>query len=209
MWILRILGGGLDWIRKVQQLCMQQYLLGRLGEAGQKTTIGEGVHLHGAQHIRVGNHVSIAHHVTLRALTVYPWSEPPQTFSPEIILKDRCFINSFSQISCARRVVIGENVMIAEHCLIADHNHGYAHPDLPIRAQPLEVEGEVHIGADSWIGANCSIVGNVRIGRHCVVGAHSVVTADIPDYSVAVGAPARIVKRYDRDRGLWVSVPRP
>jgi acetyltransferase-like isoleucine patch superfamily enzyme len=196
-------------LQKFRRLCIQHYWIGRLGKAGRGISLGDGIQLYGPRHIRMGNGVSIANHITLRAMTVYPWSEPPQAFSPEIVLHDRCFINNFSHISCARRVVIGENVMIAENCFIADNNHGYADPDRPIRAQPLEVEGEVHIGADSWIGANCSIVGNVRIGTHCIVGAHSVVTADIPDYSVAVGAPARIVKRFDRDRGLWISPAHP
>lgn len=209
MWILRALGCGLAGLQKIRRLCLQHYWIGRLGKAGRGITLGEGVQLYNPRQIRMGNQIAIANHVTLRAMTGYPWSDPPQVFSPEIILQDNCFINNFSQISCARRIVIGANVMIAENCFIADNNHGYAHPDLPIRAQPLAVAGEVQIGADTWIGANCCIVGNVRIGIHCVVGAHSVVTADLPDYSVAVGAPARVVKRFDRARGLWVPVPRP
>ncbi len=207
MWILRALGCGAMWLRKFQCLCMQRYLLGRLGAAGREISIGEGVCLHGPRHIRMGNGVSIAHHVTLRAMTTYPWSEPAQSFSPEIILRDRCFINNFTQISCVRRVVIGENAMIAENCFIADNNHGYGDPALSIRAQPLVVEGEVHIGADSWIGVGCCIVGNIRIGTHCVIGAHSVVTTDVPDYSVAVGAPARIIKQYDPGTGAWRKIP--
>lgn len=206
MWILRALGWGMQGFQKFQRLCLRHYLLGRLGQAGDQISLGEGFQLHGSRHIRLGNQVSIGNHVTLRALTVYPWTTPPQVFSPELILQDRCFINNFTQISCANRVVIGADVLIAEHCYIADHNHGYEDPAVSVRAQPLVTNGEVQIGQGSWIGTGCCIVGNVRIGVHCVVGAHSVVSADLPDFSVAVGAPARIIKRFDPQQGAWTKV---
>lgn len=204
MWILQALGCGMAGWRKFRRLCLQHYWVGRFGRAGRGIVIGDGFQAYAPERIQVGNGVAIANRVTLRAMTAYPWSNPPQSFSPEIVLEDNCFINNGSQISCVRRVAIGADVMIAENCFIADNNHGYADPDLPVRAQPLVADGEVQIGAGSWIGAHCSIVGNVRIGRHCVVGANSVVTKDLPDFSVAAGAPARILKRYDREKGAWV-----
>jgi len=60
------------------------------------------------------------------------------------------------------------------------------------------------IGEGSWIGTKVSIIGSVRIGKHCVIGANSVVTKDIPDFSVAVGAPAKVIKRYDFERKEWI-----
>lgn len=62
------------------------------------------------------------------------------------------------------------------------------------------------IRRDTWIGTNVSIIGNVNIGKHCVIGANSVVTHNIPDYSVAVGCPARVIKRYDFNQNKWVKV---
>lgn len=53
---------------------------------------------------------------------------------------------------------------------------------------------KVYIGDGSYIGINTVIVGNVKIGKHCVIGANSVVTHDIPDYSVATGCPAKVIK---------------
>lgn len=208
MWMLRILGCGLETWRKFRRLCLRHYWLGRFGKSGRGIAIGDGFQAYAPERIQVGNDVAIANHVTLRAMTAYPWSNPPQAFAPEIVLGERCFINNFSQISCVRRVAIGADVLIAENCFIADNNHGYADSDLPVRAQPLAAAGEVEIGAGSWIGAHCSIVGNVRIGRHCVVGANSVVTTDLPDFSVAAGAPARVLKRFDREKGLWVKEER-
>ncbi|NLB65372.1 MAG: acyltransferase [Lentisphaerae bacterium] len=203
MWLLRWMGAGMAWGQKARNLCVQHYVAARLGQKGRGLSIGEGVKLLGPRHIRVGNDVTMAPFVILRAMTAYPWTQPPQTFSPEIVIGDNCFINRFSEISCVRRVVIGANTMIAQNCLIADHNHGYEDPQLSVRAQPLTAEGEVHIGADSWIGANCTIAGNVRVGRHCVIAAHSVVIHDIPDYSVAAGSPAKIIRQYDPADGVW------
>lgn len=64
----------------------------------------------------------------------------------------------------------------------------------------------VHIGDGSWLGTHVVIAGNITIGKHCVIGANSVVTKDIPDYSVAVGIPAKVVKRYNFDTKCWERV---
>lgn len=204
--ILQWMGAAFSAAQRFRTLCIGRHLIRRFGQAGKRIRIGEQVQLYGPEHMHVEDDVILAHRVILRAMTAYPWTDPAQSFQPRITLKRGCFINNGSQISCANRVTVGENVLIAEHCFIADNNHGYTDPDRSIRAQPLIVEGEVRIGADSWIGAHCCVAGNVRIGRHCVIGAHSVVTGDIPDYSVAAGAPARIIKQYDPDSRKWRSV---
>ena len=67
--------------------------------------------------------------------------------------------------------------------------------------------GKVVIGEGTWLGTNVVVVGNVRVGKHCVIGANSVVTKDIPDYSVAAGIPCRVIKRYDFEKEEWVRVP--
>ena len=207
--ILRLLGSAFVAWRKFQTLCVRRHWLARFRAAGRGISIGEGFQAYAPERIRLADGVVLAHRVTLRAMTAYPWASPPQSFAPEIVLGPNCFLNNGTQISCARRVEIGANAMLAENVFVADNNHGYRDPDLPIRAQPLDVPGEVHVGADSWIGANCSIVGNVRIGRHCVVGAKSVVLSDLPDFSVAAGAPARVLRRYDPARREWTRLPPP
>lgn len=62
------------------------------------------------------------------------------------------------------------------------------------------------IGDGTWIGTNVVIVGNVHIGKNCVIGANSVVSTNIPDYSVAVGSPAKVVKRYNFENKQWEKV---
>lgn len=67
-------------------------------------------------------------------------------------------------------------------------------------------EDSVRIGEGSWLGTNVVVVGNVHIGKHCVIGANSVVTKDIPDYTVAAGIPCKVIKRYDFERKEWVRI---
>ncbi len=200
--VLRLFGWGIIQARKAMAFCVQQAHLRRFAAAGQGVSLGSNLQLYAPERIRLGNRVSIGHNVTLRAMTVYPWTDPPQRFTPELTIGDEVFINNGSQLSCANRIHIGARVMIAEYCFLADNQHGYADPDRSIRAQPLAI-GELTIGDDSWIGANCCIAGGIRIGRHCVIGANAVVTTDIPDYSVAAGAPARIIKQYDHEDHAW------
>ena len=87
---------------------------------------------------------------------------------------------------------------------ITDQNHGYENIDEPIGRQ-LWKNAPVRIGAGCWLGHGSIILPGTTIGRHVVVAAGSVVRGEIPEYCVVAGAPARIVRRYEPDRG-WVSV---
>lgn len=102
-------------------------------------------------------------------------------------------INSFSIISGAGGVNIGNYVAIAPRCSIISSNHIYKNPSVPIKLQGISTKG-VSIGDDVWIGTGVTILDDVSIGSGCVIGAASVVTKDIPEYSVAVGIPAIVIK---------------
>jgi acetyltransferase-like isoleucine patch superfamily enzyme len=89
--------------------------------------------------------------------------------------------------------------------MIIDNSRVLGNIGRPSKEQDLKI-GYVQIGADSWIAYGACILPNVTIGKHCIIGALSVVNKDIPPYSLAVGSPAKVVKRYDFDRGEWVKV---
>ena len=83
---------------------------------------------------------------------------------------------------------------------ITDCDHEYRNVDIPIIDQGIVQRGQkVSIGEGSYIGINTVIVGNVKIGKHCVIGANSIVNKDIPDFCVAVGCPAKIIKSYNEN----------
>jgi acetyltransferase-like isoleucine patch superfamily enzyme len=122
---------------------------------------------------------------------------------PDLVLGDGTYVGFHSHITCARRVRIGRDCLLSNGVYVSDNLHGYEDLAKAPLAQPLRV-GAVEIGDGTWLGEHAAVFGTVRIGRHCVIGANSVVTdCEIPDHAVAVGAPARVVRRYDAESGRW------
>jgi acetyltransferase-like isoleucine patch superfamily enzyme len=115
---------------------------------------------------------------------------------------DNCSFGYRNHITSVEEVIIGANVLTANNVYISDNLHGYENIEVPIISQPVKFKKRVEIGSGSWIGENVSIIG-ASIGKNSVIGANSVVTSDIPDYSVAVGAPARVIKKFNQDTKLW------
>lgn len=100
---------------------------------------------------------------------------------------------------------IGDNVITAQNVVMSGLNHIYEDIRTPIVEQNVTT-APITIGDDSWIAANAVITAGVTIGKHCVIAAAAVVTRDIPDYSVAAGNPAQVIKRFDHERNGWVKV---
>lgn len=110
-------------------------------------------------------------------------------------------------ISAHNRIIIGEKVLIAPNVYIADCQHEYRDIDKFVIDQGINSgNNKIIIGDGTWIGMNSCILGNVSIGRNCVIGANSFVNKDIPDYSVAVGSPAKVVKMYDNLDKEWKTI---
>lgn len=97
--------------------------------------------------------------------------------------------------------------MLGANVYIADHNHAYQNINRPILSQGVDrLDNTVYIGYGTWLANNVVVAGNVHIGKGCVVGAGSYVNRDVPDYCVAVGSPARIVKAYSYELKAWIAV---
>jgi len=122
---------------------------------------------------------------------------------PVVSIGDRCLIGRGSGIVGHFSIEIGNDVWTGHNVYITDQNHGYEDVERPI-SQQSQPERAVKIGDGSWLGYGSVVLPGVTIGKHVVVGANSVVTHDIPDYSVAVGVPAKVIKRFVD--GQWESV---
>jgi acetyltransferase-like isoleucine patch superfamily enzyme len=120
-----------------------------------------------------------------------------------LIIKSHAGIGMGAHISAARQVVLEEYVLLGRNVYISDHAHAYEDVALPIGEQGINRIAPVTIGRETWLGENVVVLPGVTIGKHCVIGANSVVNRSIPDFSVAVGAPARVVKRYNSNTGRW------
>ncbi len=123
---------------------------------------------------------------------------------PSLKLGKGCVFGYNNHITSVRSVVIGDHVLTANNVYISDNLHEYEDISRPIIQQPVRFKSAVSIGDGCWIGENVSIIG-VRIGKNCVIGANAVVTHDIPDYSVAVGVPAVVIRQFDPQLQRWVS----
>jgi len=90
---------------------------------------------------------------------------------------------------------IGRDVLIAAYCGFIPSQHGFSALDRPIRLQPLTSKGGIILEDDVWVGMGVRVMDGVRIGRGSIIGANSVVTKDVPPYSIAVGTPARVIRQ--------------
>ena len=104
------------------------------------------------------------------------------------------FLNQGVMVAARELVEIGEHCMLANGCFVSDAAHRYDDPDKPVPWQGFTSKGPTRIGANCWLGAHVVVTSGVSIGERCVIGAGSVVTRDVPSFSIAAGAPARVLK---------------
>lgn len=105
-----------------------------------------------------------------------------------------CVLNRNVMIAASQLIQIGDYSMIGNGCVITDSFHDNEDTDVPMPWQGYTSKGPTRIGDNTWIGVNSVVTSGVTIGRRCAIGANSVVTHDIPDYSLAVGSPARVIR---------------
>jgi acetyltransferase-like isoleucine patch superfamily enzyme len=100
-------------------------------------------------------------------------------------------------VAAQELVEIGDHCMLANGCFVSDASHRFDDPHRPITWQGFESKGPTRIGDNCWLGANVVVTSGVSIGERCVIGANSVVTHDIEPFSIAAGAPAKVLRRVE------------
>ncbi|MHB8682595.1 MAG: acyltransferase [Acidimicrobiales bacterium] len=153
--------------------------------------------LYNERWIRIGAGTMIGPYVSISA-GMAPGQE--MVTDPVVSIGDRTMIGRGSHIVGHFSIEIGDDIQTGPYVYITDQNHVYEDPDVPIGRQ-WPVERAVSIGSGSWLGTGVVVLPGATIGRNVVIGAGSVVTGEIPDHSVAVGSPAKVVKRYVPGRG--------
>lgn len=153
-------------------------------EFGSASMIETPVLIHGASRISIGRDVLVGSDSWLH------------TRGEQSLLEigDGTRISGHCVISAVEHVRIGRAVLLGRNVYIADHNHGTTDPNLPILAQELEGIAPVAIEDGAWLGQHSVVLAGVTVGAGAVVGANSVVLEDVPPRTVAVGAPARVVR---------------
>jgi acetyltransferase-like isoleucine patch superfamily enzyme len=171
------------------------------GSYGKDVYIESEVFINRPRFVHLGDHVRIKRNTSINLHPEDKRSKEGLLFvGDNVIISESCFI------SACNRIVIEENVGISPNVMIIDNSRKPGDVSRPSKEQKVE-KGYVHIGADSWVAYGACVLPNVTIGKHCIIGVLSVVNRDIPPYSVAVGAPARVIKRFDFETRKWVKIP--
>ena len=191
LWRLFARASSRYWLVKSQGL--YRHILGGLGPGSR---IIQPLKFECPAHIYIGRHVTINRSCWLGA---YPRNGFDQ---PHLSIGDGAQIGHFNHITCIDRVDIGANVLTADRVHISDNEHVFEDVSVPVLKQGVISRGAVAIGEGTWIGENANVL-SCKVGRNCVIGANAVVISDIPDFSVAVGVPARVVKWYDPAEKHW------
>lgn len=131
---------------------------------------------------------------------------------PCLIIGNNVQLNDYVHVAAIESVEIGDDTLIASRVFISDHNHGcyngqdiFSSPDVPPVNRPI-ASSPVMIGKKVWVGENVCILPGVTIGDGAIIGAGAVVTKSIPAGCIAVGNPARVVRRFDVETAIWVLI---
>ncbi len=188
-----------EWARTVLYTFFQKRRFARFGKG---SLIVPSAILKNCENVSVGEQVGIGPYCWIQTVTEYA----DEQYMPEIRIGNRTTIGAFSIISGSRRIEIGNDVLIAPRVFITDSIHGYEDVSLSINVQPLKSKAAVYIGDGAWLGINSVILPGVRIGENAVVAAGSVVTKNVPPFSVAAGIPAKVIRKYDFKKKKWTDV---
>ena len=168
-------------------------------------SIGPASMLLGLSHISVGENFWAYKELWLEAITDFKGDR----FSPQILIGDNVSVSCWSHIAAVDRVEIGAGTLIGSKVIITDHNHGsygpdtHSSPHVPPDQRPLAGR-PVFIGKNVWIGDGVVVTPGAHIGEGCIIGANAVVTGWIPDFTIAVGIPAKPIKTFDFNKSEWV-----
>jgi acetyltransferase-like isoleucine patch superfamily enzyme len=176
-------------------------LSSQFAEIGRGTRVSPPFRFYGLNEMSLGDEVMINPDCWLQTVPGHGDGN-----SIKLTIKAHTGIGMGAHISAAKQIVIEEYVLLGRNVHISDHSHAFENTKAPVIQQGINNIGPVSIGRGTWLGQNVVVLPGVTIGQHCVIGANSVVNSSIPDFSVAVGTPARVIKRYNQETGAWERV---
>lgn len=174
------------------------FLRCRFNNFGKKSLIDKPMVVSGKKYIKIGNNVTIKNSARIECIDCFNDKE----FKPELIIGNNCIFEQGAHIISTDKLHIGNDCLISARFFVTTCHHSYNEVDVPIIRQEL-ISRPVGIGNNCFIGMDVKVFPGVKIGNNCIIGANSIVTTDIPSYSVAVGAPAKIIKKYNFETKKW------
>ena len=180
---------------KIQKIIFLLFYSRSFKSIGKRSTLVFPFKINGAKFVSIGKKVHINEGAWIMALK-------NSKKDPVINIGDGSYIGRFVHIVSINKIEICDNVAMADKVYITDNAHNYEDINTLMKEQEILDFGPVVIGENTWLGENACIMG-ASIGKHCVIGVNAVVTTDIPDYSIAVGSPARVIKQYNFNTKKW------
>jgi acetyltransferase-like isoleucine patch superfamily enzyme len=172
---------------EIEARLMRPWRVKRFHEFGEGAILHRPMWVYGPHQISIGAHALILHGLWLSVETP-AWQQP----APTLRIGARVGIRPLCSISAATGIVLEDDVVLSAYSTVIDSDHTFRDGRPNIMHNPLDT-APVRVGRGTWIGERCAVLKGAQIGECCVIGANSVVKGEIPPYSVAVGAPARVV----------------
>jgi len=184
--------------QKIQKIIFILFYSSSFKKFGKNSTLFFPFRVNGAKYISIGKKV----HVNEGS-----WMLAHKNSKKDPVIKIGCgaYIGRFVHIVAVNEIHIKDNVAMADKVYISDNAHNYEDVNTLMKEQNLLDYGPVIIGENTWLGENACIMG-ASVGKHCVIGVNAVVTKDIPDYSIAVGSPAKVIRQYNQVTQKWEKV---
>ena len=165
---------------------------------GSNISVGRHCFFRGKRRTAIGNNIRFGDNCLIEVGGINP--------DAKLIIGNDFSATSNLFISCNYSITIGNRALFGNNIRIYDSNHGID-PEcgIPYEHQKLVCKPVV-IGSNTWIGDNCIILAGTSIGEYSVIGAGSVVTGKIPEYTIAAGVPARVIKKWDTNNKTWIKL---
>lgn len=154
----------------------------------------------GISRIRLGKNVVIGRGSWLNINDRAPKSDG-------LTIGDNSFIGMRNFFTVGRSIILGEYCLTTMNCAFIGSSHRYDDPTSAYMMTGTNLDADIYVGGNCFFGYGAQVIGSVRIGHGCVIGAGAVVRSDIPPFSLAVGNPAKVIKRFDFSAKKWVAWP--
>ena len=181
-------------IHDIRDLLYSMWVSHFVCEFGDNSLIGYPCSLHGdRKRLSIGTHVYIGKQTVIEPICKYGGQKLPS----KIVIGNYCTIGEFNHITAVNNIIIGDGLLTGRRVLLSNNNHGdFSKDDLKVRPAERRItsKGDLVIENNVWIGEGASVLGSLRIGEGSVIAANSVVTKDVPSYTLVAGVPARIIK---------------
>ncbi len=189
-----------NFIKKIYDKVFTLLYRSSFKKLGSKSTICTPFSINGAKYMTIQSEVYIKPNSWLLAI-----NNKENSNLDKLTIGSKTYIGRNVHIVALKGVHISQNVLVSDNVYLADNYHHFENGNIPYKDQGVGFKKEVIIGEGTWLGENVCVISS-HIGKQCIIGANSVVTKDIPDYSMAVGTPAKVIKKFDQATNSWIEV---